>query len=102
MTQRAEEEFKSGFEVVAKELKYGLVRANYQTGQLSFLVDFKANLRQRVDIESLRNRIAGRSEADLKAIIFSLPGVESANISLWPFWVNKVPADQGKVKVAVD
>ena len=102
LTQRAEEEFKSGFEVVAKELKYGLVRANYQTGQLSFLVDFKANLRQKVDIESLRNRIAGRSEADLKAIIFSLPGVESANISLWPFWVNKVPADQGKVKVAVD
>lgn len=102
LTQRAETELGRDFEVISQDLKYGLARINYQTGQMSFLVDFKANLRHKVDIESLRNRIAGRPEIDLKAIIFSLPGVESANISLWPFWVNKVPADQGRVSVAID
>jgi hypothetical protein len=102
LTKKAEEEIGLDFEVISKELKYGLARANYQTGQMSFLVDFKAQLRHKVDLESLRNRIAGRPEVDLKAVIFSLSGIENANISLWPFWVNKVPANQKKIRIIID
>ena len=65
-------------------------------------MEFRASLRHRVDIESLKNRSAGRPENDLRAIIFALPGVESATVSLWPFWVGKVPVDLDKIRVTVD
>lgn len=102
LTKRSEEEQGMNFEVIATELKYGLVRADFQTGKMSFLVDFEANLRHKIDIEALRNRVSGRSELDLRSIIFALPGIESAKISLWPFWVNKVPLDQGKINITID
>ncbi|MDP3999176.1 MAG: hypothetical protein Q8P76_01110 [bacterium] len=99
---RAQEERGMEFKIQASDLKYGLGRADFQSGKMSFLVEFRASLWHRVDIESLKNRSAGRPENDLKAIIFALPGVESATVSLWPFWVGKVPVDLGKIRITVD
>lgn len=99
---RAEEERGSEYEVISKDLSYGLARADFDTGKMSFLVNFKANLRYKIDVESLKNKITGKPELDLRAIIFALPGIESANISLWPFWVNKVPLDPERVNVKIE
>jgi len=102
LSKRAEDKAGADFEVKNIGLKYGLARTDFQGGKMSFLVNFKADLSYRVDVESLRNRIVGKPEIDLKAIIFSLPGVESAIVSLWPFWVNKVPVDLDRIKITVD
>lgn len=102
LIKRAEEERGSEYEVISKKLGYGISRADFESGKMSFLVNFKANMRYKIDLELLRNRISGRSELDLRAIIFSLPGINSASISLWPFWVNKVPVDTERVKIKVE
>lgn len=101
LIKRAEEEQSSEYEVVSKELNYGNARADFDSGKMSFLINFKTKLRQKIDLESLKNNIAGKSEPDLRAIIFALSGVDSANISLWPFWVSKVPLDQAKVTIKI-
>ncbi len=100
--ERAQQEVGVDFEVRTHELKYGLARADFLNGKMSFLINFKADLSYAIDAEALMNRVMGRPETDLRAIIFSLPGTESATVSLWPFWVKTVPLDQDRIKITID
>ncbi len=92
------------FEVRTHELKYGLARADFSSGKMSFLINFKADLSYAIDAEALRNRIMGRPEKDLRAITSPLwsTGNATVTISLWPFWVKRVPLDPDRIKITID
>ena len=94
----------NGQEFYLKEsvFEYGLPRADFDRGKLTFPVRYTAILARKIDIEPLRSKIFGKPEVEFKAVIFSIPGLESATVSLWPFWVKKVPTSPDKVKIAVD
>lgn len=51
------------------------------------------------DPERLRESILGNDEQTLKATVFALPGLETAHILLWPFWVHSVPNNPAKVDI---
>ena len=53
------------------------------------------------DKDTLINEFKGKDEAELKRIIFSLPGIENATVSLWPFWVTSVPKNEKRIHVEV-
>src|SRR3989344_2879482 len=89
-------------EITAIVFEYGLPRADFDRGKLTFPVRYTAILARKIDIEPLRSKIFGKPEVEFKAVIFSIPGLESATVSLWPFWVKKVPTSPDKVKIAVD
>lgn len=102
MLAKIRAEFGQEFEIKDFGMEYGEARADFQKGIVSFPVKFSANAARRVDAEDLRKKIADKSENELRAIIFGLPGIESANISLWPFWVQKVPSNPAKIRVSID
>ena len=102
LAKRAKKEGGEDFDLRSSTLEYGIVRADFAKGILSFPVDFKAVLARHIDIEDLKSKILGKSENDLKIAIFSLPGLKSATISLWPFWVKTVPNSLDKITVVVE
>ena len=102
LTQRAINEKGADAELRSTDLQYGIARSDFKAGKLSFLVDFKASFASRIDQSALVSRILGKPEIDLKSTIFSLPGLDSAHISLWPFWVKTVPTDPEKIKIVID
>ncbi len=71
------------------------------TGQLGLPVSYTTSLSQKVDLTGLKDQMKGQSEEGLKGIIYALPGVASAKISLWPFWVQHVPLDPAKITIMV-
>ena len=90
------------YEVVSETLKYAEPTgplANPLVGTLSIPIDYTAVIAQYIDTEKLKSQMQGQSEAGIKAIIYGLPGVKTATVSLWPFWVQHVPFDTGKIKV---
>ena len=95
------EEAGNDFEVRSDELQYGTPTFTTR-GALTLPISYRGVLAKRISSEELRARVAGKSEADLRATIFSLSGLESAKISLWPFWVRKVPQNPEKIRVVVD
>jgi hypothetical protein len=101
LEKRAKRDNGEEFEVRSSELGYGLARADFDKGVLSFPVDYKSVLAKRIDVDELRRNILGKSESELKLTVFALPGLKSATISLWPFYVKTVPTDPAKVKVEV-
>lgn len=102
LEKRAQRDNGEDFEVRSSGLEYGLARADFDRGMLSFPVNFKAVLAKRIDSEALKAKIAGKSESELKTAVFGLPGLKSANISLWPFWVKRVPEDLNKIEIIVE
>lgn len=90
------------FEVKSATLDYAIARADFDKGRMTFPVTFKATLARKIGAEELKAKIAGKSKLELETMIFALPGLESATISLWPFWVKAVPSSLNKIKVTVE
>ncbi len=102
LESRAIADSQGDFEVKSRALTYDLARADFDKGRMSFPAHFKVTLARKIDAAALKTAIAGKSEIELKTMIFALPGLESATISLWPFWVKTVPNNLDKITVLVD
>lgn len=90
------------FELKSFELGYGEPRLDMARGRMSFPVKFSAVAARKIDVADLKAKVLNKTESDLKALIFSVPGLESARISLWPFWVKKVPGNPKRVEIIVE
>lgn len=93
-----------GFETAVREemLQYGVGRVDFSQGKGSFPVQYQSQLVRRVDMGTLRQSLIGKNKTETKSLIFSLPGLESATVSFWPFWVRKVPQNVDRVIIKVE
>ena len=82
-------------------LNYGTSTLDIANGRVSFAASGSILAVPNIDYNGLKQQIAGDNEADLKTALFSLPGLQKANISFWPFWVTTVPQDTGKISFVV-
>ncbi len=84
------------------ELNYGSPQIDLAAGKMILPVNGSLVFEPDIDQNKILERVLGLNEANLKEIIFSLPGLEKANVSLWPFWVKKVPSKTQKIKIVVE
>ncbi len=89
-----------------KTLLFSTIKATYKTSKLDLkqgilMLDcnVEADSISSFDEQKIKDELAGKSEADVKKYLSSLPDIETAKIIFWPFWVKKVPADKDKIKV---
>ena len=99
---RVQSETGPDFGIKTFELSYGEARADFDRDVLSFPIKFKSIIARKIDPQDLKKKLSNKSEADLKALLFALPGLDSAQISLWPFWVQKAPSNPDKIIITVD
>ncbi len=102
MTEKMKSKEGQDFIFKNHEVKYGIANADFKNEKLSLPVDFKAVVERPINVNDLRKKIAGKSESELKATIFSLPGLASASVTLWPFYVKSIPEDVSSDKVKID
>ncbi len=74
------------------DIAYNVSSADFANQKLKIDLDFKGVAERPVDIESVRRAVAGTTEAELKTAIFAIQGVESAQVTLWPGYVSRVPS----------
>lgn len=98
----AKENLGDDFEPKNYTLDYGASRFDIENGKMAFQVDYSGIFWKPIDIEDFKKSVLGRKEEELKISIFSLPGVERATVSFWPFWVKKTPDKAEKIKVGVE
>lgn len=102
LKQRLKKDLGAEFEPVTESLDYGEARADLNRGRASFPVLYTSTVARAIDADALKVRILGKTKEDLQSVVFSVPGLESAHISLWPFWVRSVPTNAEKVKVVIE
>ena len=71
---------------------------NDETNILGFTVLVKGLAYDQVDQEKIVDDLMGRKETDIKNYIKGVETIATAKISLFPFWVRKVPANKNKIK----
>src|SRR3989344_5510107 len=104
VAEKAVTEPGADFDAKKTDLKFDYKSSNIgKDGTLkgvTLSVVFKGDFVRKIDVNDLRGKIAGKNENDLKTLILSVPGIESAKIALWPFWVKTVPVSIGKITVS--
>ena len=93
-----------GFEVRAKEYKieYSNPRVDFENDILTAAVSIDSVWTRPFDAEALKAEAQGKNETDLRALIFSVPGVESGEVRLWPFWTRRVPQNPQRIIIDVE
>ena len=82
--------------------EYGVARANFDQGNMSFAVDFKGNFEPQINIDEFQQQAIGKNEEELRELVFSMPHIKKAAVSLWPRWVNKAPDDIDRIQMEIE
>ncbi len=102
LTKKAQSELGDGYALKEYSLDVSASSADFEKALLVLTTTFSGTFTRAIDTKNFRERAAGKEEIDLRALVFSLPGVESARISLWPIWVSRVPENQDKIRISID
>ena len=54
-----------------------------------------------LNIDELKNELADKDEIDIRKILTANDAIETAEITLWPFWSSKAPADPKMIDVII-
>ncbi|MBU1291890.1 hypothetical protein KKH07_00130 [Patescibacteria group bacterium] len=71
-------------------------------GEASFSLNVEEKVAQQIDIQSLKDDLVGQDEVEVRRYLASQPEIERAQVSFWPFWVNKIPTQEKKIKVNIE
>lgn len=73
--------------------------ADVTSGRVSFVAKGSVVFEADVKASGLTAEILGKSNSEARTELYKLPGLDKANVDLWPFWVTRVPKDEKKVNV---
>ena len=89
------------YHIIKSEFTYSDPQIDWEEGQMVFNTEGSFALRPTINENNLRAQLIGQTESMIRPIIFSIPGLKQARISLQPFWVNNVPENPKKVNIEV-
>lgn len=55
-----------------------------------------------ISLDTLKEKIMGRSEVQAKQYLSGLPGVRSVTLDLWPFWVQSIPRIERRISMDLE
>ncbi len=77
-------------------------RVDFKKGELFFTFNIDKSNALPADIDGLKKELAGRDETGMRTIISDKSYINSAAISLWPFWVSRAPINLKKINITID
>jgi hypothetical protein len=83
------------FSVTVKEI-------NWDDAQATVAVRVTHSTVPNLAVDTLRQKLAGRSLVEAREYLEGLPGVRSADIQLWPFWVKSIPRIEKRVDIQLE
>lgn len=102
MSQLAKQAKGEEYQIKSYNVDYGTISEDAKNKTITLPIKFQSVLYRPVDANDFKTKILGKSEDQLKTVVFSSSDIEKADISFWPFWVKTIPEDGNRVKVTVD
>lgn len=81
------------------ELRVLDVRWEDKRAELSLHVE--TVVREAIDLEGLKVRLAGRTAEDAEVFLRNIPGIRAADVGLSPVWVRHVPSNPQNVRITI-
>lgn len=70
-------------------------------GVMSLPFNVEQQIIGKIDEKSLKSLLAGKDKEEIRGVITQEPGIESAVVTFWPFWVSKAPVSTNKIKITI-
>ncbi len=86
-------------EFIDLSVTYGTLRINDNVTLAAFSYDAVSTMREKINAEELKTRIAGKKMNEIRGILAKYDSIANAKVSLWPFWVTSVPRNKDKILV---
>jgi len=99
LRKKFEAEDELTLQVYEYTVDYGEVSVDFDKEELRSAVKFDSKWTRPFDAAEFTKKIVGMKEVELKTELLSTPGVRSGEVKMWPFWVNRVPKDLGRINV---
>ncbi|MFA5967411.1 MAG: hypothetical protein WC805_02760 [Patescibacteria group bacterium] len=80
-------------------VKIVLGNADFNTHIIDFTVDIDGSVAPKISTAELSESLANRSLKSVEALFNSIPDIISHRITLWPFWVKKMPLLESNIKI---
>ncbi len=75
---------------------------DWEKGEASFSLTIEENVAFKIDIQSLKENLAGQDEVEVRRYLANQSEIEKARVSFWPFWVNKMPKQENKIRINIE
>ncbi|MDD4931228.1 MAG: hypothetical protein PHG66_03750 [Candidatus Colwellbacteria bacterium] len=95
-------EHTDGFDLKEYVFSYGSPTIDFTSGKMTVPVEFNSLWSRSFNASEFKDKVISKNSSELKALIFSVSGIESGKADLWPIWVFSVPKDGLRVNVTVE
>ncbi len=102
MTEMAKQVIGDGYQLKSYNIEYGNISEDQKNKTNTLPIKFSGVFNKPLNLDDFKSSILGKSENDLKGIVFSSSNIEKADISFWPFWVKKVPQNEKRARISID
>ena len=76
--------------------------ADFLMHTIEFTVEIDGLIATKLDLDELSGSISNRSPSNVKQLLDSISDIASHKITLWPFWVNKLPILESNIKIILN
>ena len=77
-------------------------KSDFKKGEIFFTFEFDKANAFTADLAGLKKELAGHDENGIRNVISNKNFINSATISLWPFWVKQAPNSPDKINIILD
>jgi len=77
-------------------------KSDFKKGEIFFTFELDKTNAFAVDLAGLKKELTGLDENGMRNIISNKNFINSATISLWPFWVKQAPGNPDKINITLD
>jgi hypothetical protein len=86
----------------SKEIITKVAKQDLKEGKLTLDLDVKAQVGPELDEKILRENLSGKSQEEAIAYLKGFKEVKDVQVTLWPFWVKKIPGLEASLKIEID
>lgn len=76
-------------------------KTDFEKGIINIETKISQDSASKIDIANLKTKLAGKNEADIRKVLSQISEVQSAKITLWPFWVKTMPQQADKIQIEI-
>ncbi len=85
----------------AEGISFEIENINLEERRALLKVRVEKEIAYRSDLEVMRDHLAGKKEAEARAYLQGLDEIQDFELTLWPFWVRRVPALDKKIEITI-
>lgn len=82
-------------------IEYSTTGVNLETSEVTLHLSASEDVAVLLDTEDIKRKLAGKSESQVRDILSQTPNVQSAEVTLWPFWVRRIPERAQRIEISV-